>query len=57
MTLEAALDDAGCCGWMEGAAMDACSTGGGPGCCICWIHAGWTLLNLMSSFVMLTIQD
>ena len=32
---------------MEGAAMDACGTayrtGGGLGCCICWIHAGWTL--------------
>ena len=55
--VEDALDDAGCCCWMEGAAMEGCGTGGGAACCICWIHAGWTRRNLMSSSVTPAIHD
>ena len=55
-TVDAALDDAGWRCWMEDAATDACGTGGGAACCICPVHAGWTLLNLMSSSVMPEIQ-
>ena len=57
--VEAALDDAGCACCMEddAAAVEACGAGGGLSCCICWIHAGWTLRSRVSSPVMPAIHD